>query len=51
MSQTKITALYERLSHDDKLQGESNSISNQKQLLEDYVRRNGLVNIQHFTEM
>ncbi len=24
----KITALYERLSHDDELQGESNSISN-----------------------
>ena len=26
----KITALYERLSHDDELQGESNSISNQE---------------------
>lgn len=50
MSQTKITALYERLSHDDELQGESNSISNQKQLLEDYARRNGLVNIRHFTD-
>lgn len=49
MSQ-KITALYERLSHDDELQGESNSISNQKQLLEDYARRNGLVNIRHFTD-
>ncbi|RKI38330.1 DUF4368 domain-containing protein [bacterium D16-51] len=50
MSQTKITALYERLSHDDELQGESNSISNQKQLLEDYARRNGLANIRHFTD-
>lgn len=50
MSQTKITALYERLSHDDELQGESNSISNQKQLLEDYARRNGLINIRHFTD-
>lgn len=50
MSQTKITALYERLSHDDELQGESNSVSNQKQLLEDYARRNGLVNIRHFTD-
>ena len=29
----RYTALYERLSHDDELQGESNSISNQKQLL------------------
>ena len=37
MKQTKITALYERLSHDDELQGESNSISNQKRLLEDYA--------------
>ena len=27
----KITALYERLSKDDDLQGESNSISNQKE--------------------
>lgn len=50
MSQTKITALYERLSHDDELQGESNSISNQKQLLEDYASRNGLTNIRHFTD-
>lgn len=50
MSQLKITALYERLSHDDELQGESNSISNQKQLLEDYAKRNGLANIRHFTD-
>ena len=32
----EFTALYERLSHDDELQGESNSISNQKVMLEDY---------------
>lgn len=50
MSQSKITALYERLSHDDELQGESNSISNQKRLLEEYAKRNGLSNIQHFTD-
>lgn len=36
----KITALYERLSHDDELQGESNSIINQKVFWEDYARRN-----------
>ena len=30
MSKQKITALYERLSRDDELQGESNSISNQE---------------------
>ena len=31
-NETRYTALYERLSHDDELQGESNSISNQKEL-------------------
>ena len=41
MSKIKITPLYERLSRDDELQGESNSISNQKLMLEDYARRNG----------
>ncbi len=50
MAQHKITALYERLSHDDELQGESNSISNQKRLLQDYAKRNGLGNIRHFTD-
>ncbi len=39
MLKTKITPLYERLSRDDELQGESNSISNQKAMLEDYARR------------
>ena len=40
MSRTsKITALYERLSRDDDLNGESNSITNQKKYLEDYARR------------
>ena len=32
MRNEKITPLYERLSRDDELQGESNSISNQKQI-------------------
>ena len=40
MRNEKITPLYERLSRDDELQGESNSISNQKQMLEDFARRN-----------
>ena len=47
---SKITALYERLSRDDDLNGESNSITNQKQYLEDYARRNGFTNIRHFTD-
>ncbi|WP_423741049.1 DUF4368 domain-containing protein [Faecalibacterium sp. 7] len=50
MRNEKITPLYERLSRDDELQGESNSISNQKQMLEDFARRNGLSNPTHFTD-
>lgn len=46
----RVTALYERLSRDDDLVGESNSITNQKKYLEDYARRNGLTNIFHFTD-
>ena len=46
----EFTALYERLSHDDELQGESNSISNQKAMLEDYARKNGFTGIRHFTD-
>ena len=49
-NQGKITALYERLSRDDELQGESNSILNQKKYLEDYARKSGFNNIQHFTD-
>ena len=50
MGREKITALYERLSRDDELQGESNSIVNQKKYLEDYARSKGLTNIRHFTD-
>lgn len=50
MSKIKITPLYERLSRDDELQGESNSISNQKLMLEDYARRNGFPRPTHFTD-
>lgn len=46
----KITALYERLSRDDELTGESNSIKNQKQLLESYAHKNGYSPIRHFTD-
>ena len=49
MRNEKITPLYERLSRDDELQGESNSISHQKQMLEEFARRNGLPNPTHFT--
>ncbi len=46
----RITALYERLSRDDDLVGESNSITNQKKYLEDYARKNGFTAIRHFTD-
>ena len=46
----RFTALYERLSKDDELKGESNSISNQKKYLEDYANKNGFRNIKHYTD-
>jgi DNA invertase Pin-like site-specific DNA recombinase len=46
----RITALYERLSRDDELQVESNSILNQKKYLEDYAKNNGYGNIRHYTD-
>ena len=46
----RYPALYERLSHDDELQGESNSISNQKRILEDYAEQQGFSNCVHFTD-
>ena len=46
----KITALYERLSRDDEVVGDSNSIINQKKMLEDYANKNGYTNILHFTD-
>lgn len=46
----KITALYERLSRDDDLEGESNSISTQKNILEKYAIENGFTNFIHFTD-
>ena len=46
----KITALYERLSRDDELAGESNSIVNQKRMLEEYAEQHGFSNISHYTD-
>ncbi len=46
----KWTILYERLSRDDDLQGPSNSILNQRQLLEDYAGRNSLVPFVHIED-
>ncbi len=49
-TQTLITALYPRLSHEDELQGESNSISNQKRILENYAKQNGFGNLKWYTD-
>ena len=46
----QITALYPRLSHEDELQGESNSISNQKRILETYAKQNGFSNLRWYTD-
>ena len=50
MIKTKITPLYERLSRDDELSGESFSIQNQKSMLESYARQNGFPNPTHFAD-
>ncbi len=50
MIENKITPLYERLSREDGDDRESNSISTQKILLENYARNNGLPNPTHFTD-
>ena len=45
---SKITALYCRLSRDDELQGDSNSIKNQKAILKKYADDNGFINTEFF---
>ena len=49
-SKNRITALYERLSRDDELAGDSNSIVSQKKMLEDYAKSNGYTDLMHFTD-
>jgi len=50
MNTDKITALYCRLSQDDMLQGESNSITNQKNILLKYAEDNGFKNTQFYVD-
>ena len=51
MSDTnKITALYCRLSHEDELAGESNSISNQKDILRKYADEHGFFNTEFYID-
>ena len=51
MKNPTITALYERLSRDDELQGESNSITNQRAILLKYAQDHGFRNTQFFVDM
>ena len=46
----KITALYERLSRDDEMVGDSNSIINQKKILERYCKDHGITAYRHYDE-
>ena len=46
----KITALYCRLSQEDSLEGESNSISNQKAILERYAKEHHFTNLVFFVD-
>ncbi len=46
----KITAIYERLSHDDENAGDSNSIVNQKRYLQTYAEQQGYTNLVHYTD-
>ena len=49
-TESRITALYERLSRDDDNAGDSNSIVNQKKYLESYARQRGYTNCRHYTD-
>ena len=46
----KITALYERLSRDDELTGDSNSIINQKKILQRYALDHGYKNYRFYID-
>ena len=48
--EAKITALYCRLSRDDELAGDSNSIVNQKAILKKYAEDNGFRNIEFYVD-
>lgn len=49
-TQIPVAALYARLSRDDELQGESNSIMNQRRILEAYCREHNILNYRFFVE-
>ena len=50
MSTEAVTALYCRLSRDDELQGDSNSIINQKKILQKYAKEHGIENFKIYKD-
>ena len=50
LNENRLTALYCRLSQDDGREGESNSIVNQKALLNEYARKNRFKNLRFFVD-
>ena len=50
IAEDKITALYCRLSQEDELKGESNSITHQKEMLRKYAEENGFRNTMFFVD-
>lgn len=50
LDQQKNTILYCRLSNEDAQEGESNSIANQKRILETYAKQNGFTNLRWYTD-
>lgn len=51
IEQTGITALYCRLSRDDGVDGDSNSVVNQKKLLSQKAKEMGLSNTKNYVDM
>lgn len=49
-AEEKITALYCRLSQDDELKGESNSITHQKEILAEFANANGYTNCRYYVD-
>lgn len=50
MQTAKMTAMYMRLSQDDELKGESNSIINQRKLLDDFAIQHGFENTKSYVD-
>ena len=50
LNDNRITAIYLRLSRDDEIEGESNSIANQRLLCREYAKKHGFRNLEEFVD-